>query len=255
MQGRLKILNIWVDPITREEALNRVEGILKHGQRPHAIFASNPEKNFSIPQDPDLYRVFAEADLLLPDGIGMVWAARVLYGAKIKRIPGAEFMEDICRLASREGYKIFLYGAAEEVNLTAAKILSQRYPGLRVAGRANGYLGPEKMPDLIRQINDSGASILFLALGSPKQEKWYSAYRDSLEYVRIVQGVGGTLDTIAGKVKRAPAVWQKLSTEWLYRLLSEPKRIKRQKVIPLFIFLVLAAKVGLTINKAKGKLP
>lgn len=254
MQGRLKILNIWVDPLEREKALSRVADILQHGQRPHAIFASNPEKNFSVPQDLDLYRVFAEADLLLPDGIGMVWAARFLYGAKIERVPGAEFMEDICRLAAREGYRIFIYGAAEEVNRAAADILPQRYPGLVVAGRANGYLGPEKMPALIRQINDSGASILFIALGSPKQEKWYAAYRDSLKNIRIVQGIGGTLDTIAGKVKRAPAVWRKYSAEWLYRLLSEPKRIKRQKVIPLFILSVLAAKIGMILGKAKGKL-
>lgn len=245
MQGRLKILNIWVDPVTREEAINRVAEFLQYGQRPHAIFASNPEKNFSVPKDPDLYKVFAEADLLLPDGIGMVWAARILYGAKIKRIPGADFMEDICRLAVREGYKIFIYGAKEEVNRKAADILPQRYPGLLVAGRAHGYLEHERMPELIRQINNSGAQILFIALGSPKQEKWYAAHKDSLTNVRVVQGIGGTLDAIIGKVKRAPQSWQKYSLEWLYRLLSEPKRIKRQKVIPLFVIMTIAYKFGI----------
>lgn len=245
MRGRLKILNIWVDPVTRQEALNRVEEILRHGQRPHAIFAANPEKNFSVPKDPELYKVFAEADLLLPDGIGMVWAARVLYGVKMERVPGADFMEDICRLAAREGYKIFIYGAKEEVNEKAADLLSKRYPGLLVAGRAHGYLGQEKMPDLIRQINDSGAQILFIALGSPKQEKWYATHKDCLTNVRVVQGIGGTLDAIVGKVKRAPYYWQKYSLEWLYRLLSEPNRIKRQKVIPVFILMTIAAKVRL----------
>ncbi|MGQ9689577.1 MAG: WecB/TagA/CpsF family glycosyltransferase [Desulfobaccales bacterium] len=253
MHGRLKILNIWVDPVTREEARQRVADILKQARRPHAVFASNPEKNFSVPQDSVLYKVFEQADLLLPDGVGMVWAARLLYGARLERVPGADFMEDICMLAAQNGYKIFVYGAREEVNRQAVEVLQHRYPGLMVGGRANGYLGPDRMPDLIRQINDSGAAILFLALGSPKQEKWYAAHRDSLENIRIVQGIGGTLDTITGKVTRAPALWQKYSAEWLYRLLKEPKRIKRQKVLPLFMLQVLGAKIGGIMGQGKGK--
>ena len=253
MHGRLKILNIWVDPVTREEARQRVAEILKQGQRPHAIFASNPEKNFSIPRDPVLYKIFEQADLLLPDGVGMVWAARLLYGARLERVPGVEFMEDICKLAAQEGHKIFVYGAKEEVNRQAVEVLQQRYPGLMVAGRVHGYLEPERLPDLLRQINDSGAAILFLALGSPKQERWYAAHRGSLENIRIVQGIGGTLDTIGGKVSRAPAVWQKYSAEWLYRLLKEPKRIKRQKVLPLFMLQVLGVKMGGLMGRGRGK--
>jgi N-acetylglucosaminyldiphosphoundecaprenol N-acetyl-beta-D-mannosaminyltransferase len=253
MDKRLRILNIWVDPLTRKEAIKRAAEILKYGQRPHTVFASNPEKNFSIPKDPELYKVFAKADLLLPDGIGMVWAARILYGAKIERVPGAEFMEEICKLAAQEGYKIFVYGATEEVNRAAVEILPQRYPGLMIGGRAHGYLGPEKMSDLIQQINESGAAILFLALGSPKQEKWYATYCNSLENIRLVQGVGGTLDTIAGKVPRAPEIWQKCGVEWLYRLLLEPKRLKRQKILPLFMVLILGSKIGLNSRGSDRK--
>jgi N-acetylglucosaminyldiphosphoundecaprenol N-acetyl-beta-D-mannosaminyltransferase len=252
MNDRLKILNIWVDPLTRAEAIRRVSDILRYGERPHSIFASNPEKSFSVPKDPDLYRVFEQADLLLPDGIGIVWAARLLFGAKLERVPGSEFIEDICRLAAMEGYKIFVYGADEEVNRESVEILQERYPGLVVAGRANGYLGADDMPDLIKRINDSRAVILFLALGSPKQEKWYATFRDSLEHIRVVQGVGGTLDTIAGKVKRAPEVWRRYSAEWLYRLLREPKRIKRQKVLPLFMLKVVGAKISRFFRMSEG---
>lgn len=251
MKHRIKILDIWVDAVTRTEAIRWVAEILRSGQRPHSIFASNPEKSFSVPQDPDLYRVFQQADLLLPDGIGMVLAARLLYGPSLQRIPGAEFMEDICKLAAAAGHKIFIYGAKEEVNLKSAEILQARYPGLVVAGRANGYLSPDEMPGLIRQINESGAEILFLALGSPKQEKWYASYSDSLEQVKVVQGIGGTLDTIAGKVKRAPELWRRYSGEWLYRLLKEPKRIRRQRVLPLFMLRVLAAKIGRLLKRAE----
>ena len=253
MKDRLKILDIWVDPVTREEAIKWVSDILRSGQEPHSIFASNPEKNFSVPKDLDLYGVFKQADLLLPDGIGIVWAARLLFGVKLDRVPGSEFIEDICRLAAAAGYKIFVYGASEEVNRKSVEILQERYPGLVVAGRANGYISAEDTPDLIRRINDSRAEILFLALGSPKQEKWYGTYRDSLEHIRVVQGIGGTLDTIAGKVKRAPEVWRRYSAEWLYRLLTEPKRIRRQKVLPLFLLKVLGVKISRLCGLPGGK--
>jgi N-acetylglucosaminyldiphosphoundecaprenol N-acetyl-beta-D-mannosaminyltransferase len=109
------------------------------------------------------------------------------------------------------------------------------------------------MSDLIQQINESGAAILFLALGSPKQEKWYATYGNSLENIRLVQGVGGTLDTIAGKVPRAPEIWQKCGVEWLYRLLLEPKRLKRQKILPLFMVLILGSKIGLNSRGSDRK--
>jgi N-acetylglucosaminyldiphosphoundecaprenol N-acetyl-beta-D-mannosaminyltransferase len=100
------------------------------------------------------------------------------------------------------------------------------------------------MPRLIEQINESKADILFVALGSPKQEKWFVTHKDALEHVKVIQGIGGTLDTIGGTVKRAPAIWRKLWAEWLYRLISEPRRIKRQSVLPVFAMMVFQAKVG-----------
>lgn len=243
MSDRLKILNIWVDPLTKEDALVHVKQFLTKGTRPHIVYASNPEKNFSVPADQELYEAYRNADILLPDGIGMVWAARIIHGKRFSRVPGSEFIFDICKLAAQEGQGIFLYGAGEDVNEGAARILAERYPGLQIAGRANGYIKDDEMDDLVRRINQSGASVLFIALGSPKQEKWVASYKDSLTHVRVCQCVGGTLDTITGKVKRAPEIWCRYNVEWLYRLLSEPKRIKRQKYLPLFLILVLRQKI------------
>ena len=243
MKNRLKILNIWVDPLTKEQTLEKVKYYLEYGTRPHSIFASNPEKNFSVPKDPLLYETYKNADLLLPDGIGMVLAARILYGAQLARVPGSEFIYDICELAAKEGSKIFVYGAKEEVNRAATETLKRRYEGLEIIGRSNGYVKDEEMSDLINRINTSEAEILFLALGSPKQEKWFAAYKHALKNVKICQGIGGTLDTIAGNVKRAPELWCRYSLEWLYRLISEPKRIKRQKVLPIFVVMILIAKM------------
>jgi N-acetylglucosaminyldiphosphoundecaprenol N-acetyl-beta-D-mannosaminyltransferase len=243
MNERLKVLDIWVDPLDRETARARVSGFLNSGKRPHAIFASNPEKNFSVPKDPELLSAFKNADILLPDGIGMVLAARILHGIRFPRIPGSEFIFDICDIAARQGYGIFVYGASEEVNSASVKILQKRFPNLRIAGRANGFVSDTEMPALVERINETKADILFLALGSPKQEKWFARHKDSLKYVRICQGIGGTLDTIGGTVKRAPEVWCNLGLEWLYRLLSQPSRIKRQKLLPIFAFKVVMARI------------
>ncbi|MGB5198097.1 MAG: WecB/TagA/CpsF family glycosyltransferase [Candidatus Deferrimicrobium sp.] len=243
--GRLKILNLWVDPVDMRRALNRVVRFVENGDRPHAVFAVNPEKNYSVPKNPALLEAFRTADLLIPDGIGVVMAARILHGAALSRVPGVELMEEICRLSERRGYRIFLYGAKKEVNAMAAKVLRSRYPRLQIAGRANGYVPDSGMPQLVEAINASGAQILFLALGSPRQEKWFANYGARLKTVRVVQGIGGTLDVIAGSVRRAPAIWCRFSAEWLYRLLSDPRRIGRQKALPLFALHTLLARLGL----------
>jgi N-acetylglucosaminyldiphosphoundecaprenol N-acetyl-beta-D-mannosaminyltransferase len=240
LRKRLKILDIWVDPVDHKQAINCVSGFLG-GQKPCCIFSVNPEKNFSVPKDPELYEVFKNAELLIPDGIGIVLAARLLHGVTLNRLPGVDFMKQICSLAEQESKSVFLYGAREAVNEAAAKRLQFEFPKLHIAGRSSGYVPESQMAELIRKINDSGASVLFLALGSPRQEKWFASHAADLKTVRVCQGIGGTLDTIAGTVKRAPAIWQHFSLEWLYRLLSEPKRIGRQKVLPIFILRVLLA--------------
>jgi N-acetylglucosaminyldiphosphoundecaprenol N-acetyl-beta-D-mannosaminyltransferase len=243
LNKRLNILELWVDPVDRVEAIRTVKSFMEKGGGPQAVFSSNPEKVFSIPKDPALHETYKNAGLLLPDGIGMVIAARILHGVRLTRIPGSEFIHDICRLAEEEGYRVFVYGAAEDVNRAAVERLERRYPSLQIAGRSDGYVKKENMGNLINRINESGAKILFIALGSPRQEEWFATYKDSLEHVRVCQGIGGSLDVIAGMVRRAPERWQRLNAEWLYRLISEPGRIRRQKVLPVFAARVLAAKV------------
>jgi N-acetylglucosaminyldiphosphoundecaprenol N-acetyl-beta-D-mannosaminyltransferase len=244
LNNRLSILDIWVDPVNRATALGRVKKMLETAHQPCCIFASNPEKNFSVPKDPILYQAYRDAALLLPDGIGMVWAVRVLHGLRISRVPGSEFIFDICRLAEEEERGVFFYGAREAVSQAAVDRLRQRFPRLTIAGRANGYIPETDMPQLVEQINASGAEILFIALGSPRQEKWFATYAGALRHVKVCQGIGGTLDTIAGAVKRAPVFWCRLNLEWFYRLVKEPRRIERQRLLPLFALKVLLEKIS-----------
>jgi N-acetylglucosaminyldiphosphoundecaprenol N-acetyl-beta-D-mannosaminyltransferase len=240
---RLKILNIPIDTYNINEAIEIIDHYIKHGKRSHSVFASNPEKNFSILNDEKLYHTFTNADLLIPDGIGMVIAARILKKQRISRVPGIELMDEICKLSYRKGYGIYVYGAKEEINKKAVEELEKRYMGIKIVGRSNGYVNKHDMINLIRDINDSNAKVLFLALGSPRQEKWFADHKDLLGNIRVCQGIGGTLDVIAGKVKRAPDWWRKNNLEWLYRLINEPARIKRQKILPRFLINVIIQKI------------
>jgi N-acetylglucosaminyldiphosphoundecaprenol N-acetyl-beta-D-mannosaminyltransferase len=238
MMKRYPILRIWVDAVNMEQALDKVSEFVENGERPHVIFASNPEKTFSVPRNPFLYEMFRKADLLIPDGIGMVIASRLLHGIKLNRVPGCELMQNICELSARKGYKIFIYGAKDDVSKLAVEHLEKRFPDIRIVGRSDGYVPDEKMDELLERINESGAQILFLALGSPKQEQWISKYQSRLKNIRVCQGIGGTLDVLSGKVRRAPGVYCYLGLEWFYRLISEPKRLTRQKVLPMFAYQV-----------------
>jgi len=239
---RADILGIPVDCITMDGAIDYTSGLIEENAKGRYILAINPEKVMVLLKDKVLLKAFSAASLLIPDGIGAVLALRWLHKLDVRRVPGSELMPRLCQLAAEKGYGIFLYGAQEDVNQGSAEKLSQMFPGLKIAGRANGYFKEEEMPELIRQINSSGAKILFVALGSPKQEQWIQKWADKLN-VNIIQGIGGTLDTIVGKVKRAPAIFCNLGLEWFYRLVSNPQRIKRQKVLPVFAWKVIKEKV------------
>lgn len=226
--SRYRVLNTPVDSVDMPMALQYVQEAVHTRTTPGFILAVNPEKVFVLRQDAFLKDFFEKAALLIPDGIGMVKALRILYGKKITRCPGADLMQNICKEAPGNDYRIFIYGGDEAVNRESCEILQKRHPGIQIVGRSNGFVKPEEMDGLIEKINRSRADILFIAMGSPRQEKWMSQHADRLTSVKICQGIGGTLDTIVGTVKRAPVFWQKIGLEWFYRLLCQPSRFSRQ---------------------------
>jgi N-acetylglucosaminyldiphosphoundecaprenol N-acetyl-beta-D-mannosaminyltransferase len=235
---RINVLGVSIDLVEINDALAYVERCIQDCEKRKYILSVNAEKIMMLNHDSPLKIFFNRADLLLPDGVGTVIAARWLHKRTVKRITGVDLMENICDQAPRKNYRIFLYGAREEVNYAATENLRRLYPGIRIVGRSHGYLNDGLMRNLIDKINESKAHILFIALGSPKQEEWIREYKDMLN-VNICQGIGGTLDIVSGKSKRSPQNIQRLGLEWLYRLIKEPKRIRRQKVFPLFLFSVL----------------
>lgn len=203
------------------------------------IVAINPEKLMKAKDDPALKALLNRAEFQIPDGIGVIIASKIQKGNITSRVTGVDMMDRIVREAARTGKSIFLYGAKPGVAETAAAKLIETYPDLKVAGTQDGY--EKDTSKVIAKINEAQPDILFVAMGSPKQELWIEEHRDNLHPI-LYQGVGGSFDVLAGNIKRAPAAFQKAGAEWLYRLLLEPSRIKRQMNLPKFLFEIIRRK-------------
>lgn len=238
---RIELLGVPVDCVTMDQALDWADSMMK-GHHPCTILAVNPEKVMRAQEDGKLLDQLCAADLLIPDGIGIVLAARLLGLGHAERVPGSELMPKLCERGASKGYTVFLFGASAEVNQQAVAVLRERYPGIRIVGSHHGYVKDEDMPAVINLINECQPDLLFVALGSPHQELWMASYLPKLK-VKVCQGVGGTFDVIAGRVRRAPKFFRSLHLEWFYRLASNPRRIRRQTALPLFAFHVLRKRL------------
>jgi len=243
---RVTILGAPVDCLDMATAIELAEARIRDSRSAGAVLAVNPEKVYALRDNRFLAEFFAQAAILIPDGIGVVLAMR-LNGYRAARVPGVDLMQKLCAVAEDRGYRVFIYGAEEDVNRAAVARLCERHPALQVVGRANGYTKDQEMAGLVDRINESKADILFVALGSPRQEAWMYQYLDRLQTVRICQGVGGSLNAIVGTVKRAPVTVQRLNLEWLFRLVQQPTRARRQIKLLRFVW-----EVGL--DKARALL-
>ncbi|MGR6341114.1 WecB/TagA/CpsF family glycosyltransferase [Priestia megaterium] len=200
------------------------------------IVAINPEKIMKAQEDRELKSLLNQATYQIPDGIGVILASKLKKGRIRERVTGIDMMLKLCKEATNNGKRIFLYGAKPGIADEAKAKLEEMFPGILIVGTLNGY---EKNEEVIeRTINDSGAEIVFVALGSPAQENWIIAHKEKLN-PSVYQGVGGSFDVISGRLNRAPAVFQKFGLEWLYRLVKEPWRWKRQLELPRFLLRVL----------------
>ncbi len=184
----------------------------------------------------------AKAQMLLADGSGAVWGYQQLLRLSPERIAGIDFIDELCRVCATHGQSVYALGSAPGVALLATKALQQRFPELRIAGSRDGYWKPEEENAVVAEINRSGAAVLLAALGQPKQELFLDRHRRRLK-VKVAMGVGGSLEVLAGRVKRAPRWLRRLGLEWLGRLLQEPSRWRRMLGLPQFVYLVLRAKI------------
>jgi len=226
-----------VDAVTMADAVARAEALLRRG-RPSMVVTTNPELVMHAQRDPELARALARAELVVPDGIGVVWAARVLGHPVPQRVPGVDLAEALLARAAAAGYRVYLLGAARGVAETAAQRLAARFPGLVVAGTHHGYFRPEEEPAVLAAVRQAAPHILLVALGAPRQELWIARHKSAWD-VPLALGVGGSLDVFAGRVRRAPRWVQAVGLEWLYRLVRQPSRTGRMLALPRFAARVL----------------
>ncbi len=198
---------------------------------PTFCVAINPEKIYRARQDPKLLGLLQSAHVQVCDGIGVSIASALLYNLRIPRCTGIDLFLRAVQLSAEEGYKVFLLGASPEANAAGCRRLLETYPGLRIAGAHHGFF--EDSAAIVKEINESGADLLFVAMGSPRQEYWISEHMHNFK-TRFCMGIGGSLDVVSGSVKRAPKLFQSTGTEWLFRLISQPSRLTRQRALPLF---------------------
>lgn len=229
----ISILGIPVHPMTAAGALALVERYMVE-PRLHQIATVNPEFIMTAQSDAAFRHTLCTADLCLPDGVGLLYAARYLGRPLTERVPGSEFIYSLAGRAAERGWPLFLLGAAPGVAEEAARLFCERYPGLRVAGTHAGSPDVAENDDVVRRINASGAALLYVAYGAPKQDKWIERNRNTLANVRVAIGVGGSLDFVTGRAVRAPRWAQDRGLEWLYRLYKEPWRWRRMLALPRF---------------------
>jgi N-acetylglucosaminyldiphosphoundecaprenol N-acetyl-beta-D-mannosaminyltransferase len=231
------VLGAPVACLTLAEAARTVAGCVREG-RPRQVITLNPEYLYRAQSEPELMEILHRADLVTADGVGIVWAARRAGNPVPERVAGIDLLLRLAAEAGMHRWRVFLLGAAPGVAEAAGRELAARYPGLTVAGTHHGYFRPEEELAVIAKVRQSRADLLFVALGAPRQEIWAARHLEALN-VPVVMGVGGSLDVLAGRVRRAPAWLRRLHLEWLGRLLMDPKRWRRQLVLPKFALLVI----------------
>ena len=228
---RINVLGVGFDNLTLEEAVEAGMDLVR-SPGAHYVVTPNPEIVEVCREDPAVMEIVNHADLVLPDGIGVVKGAAML-GTPLKgRVPGFEFASGLLGKLAKEGRSVYLLGAKPGVAELAGKRLTGQYPGLKIAGTHDGYF-KEDAP-VVEAIRESGADVVLVCLGAPKQEKWM-AKNGADTGAHLLCGLGGSLDVFAGVVERAPKFWCDHGLERFYRLLKEPRRIGRMMKLPLFL--------------------
>lgn len=240
-----EILGIAFDDLTREEAARRGAELLGE-DRFHYVVTPNPEFILAAERDPEFLRVLNGADLVLADGVGVLYSSKIL-GTPLKgRVPGIEFAEDMLACLDQMGGRLYLLGAKPGVAQEAGRRILERYPDITLCGTHDGYFKDEQA--VLLEVAAARPDLLFVCLGAPKQEKWMARWGKHTG-ARLAIGLGGALDVMAGAVERAPESWRKLGLEWAYRLKKEPQRAGRMAKLPL----VLVKAAGERMRSGRGR--
>ncbi len=238
--SRVTILNVPIDHVSMQSTLDQIGlWVDEEPAQLHQICTVNPEFVMQARKDTDFLAVLQQADLCIPDGIGLVYASAWQGKRLPERVAGSELVNHLAELCAYKGKRLFLLGAAEGVAAKAGEIYQAHYPGLQIAGSWSGSPDPAENDDIVEKIVSAETDVLYVAFGAPNQDKWIARNKDKLGSVCVAIGIGGSLDFVTGRTSRAPQWVQNLSLEWLYRLLKEPWRWRRMLALPKFTALAL----------------
>ncbi|QWH03511.1 glycosyltransferase [Bacillus mycoides] len=226
---KVRIFDCDVAALTMEETLMEVKGLIKEGvYTQHVVL--NASKVVLMQEDDKLKNIIKGCNLINADGQSIVWASKFLGDRLPERVAGIDLMENIVSMAAKEGYRIYFFGAKQNVVENVVDIYKAKYPDIKIAGYRNGYFDVSQNEEIVEEISNSQADILFVAFSSPQKEFWLAQYGEKLS-TPFVMGVGGSFDVVAGVTKRAPNWMQKLGLEWFYRFIQEPKRMWKRYLV------------------------
>ncbi|MGE4283509.1 MAG: WecB/TagA/CpsF family glycosyltransferase [Clostridia bacterium] len=237
MKDIIDILGVHIDCITLNQAEKEVWSFFQEDKL-HMVFTPNSEMIMTAMSDAKLQMVLNAGDLRTADGIGVVYASKILGKPLGERVAGFDLAKRIVEKLPDTGHSLYLLGGAPGVAEAAKENMEKKYPGINIAGTHDGYFNEQEEQRVINEINAVKPDIIFVCLGMSKQEKWIFDHRDDLD-AKLCMGIGGSLDVFAGKAQRAPDVFIRLGLEWFYRLIKEPWRYKRMLALPKFAVTVI----------------
>ncbi len=249
MKKRIEIMNSPVDVLTMQETVHLIDDAIGKKESIQHIVV-NAAKLVKMQSDKELYESVVSSDIINADGMGVVWAAKMLGKKLPERVTGVDLMQNLVKLSAERGYRIFFFGGREEVVTEVVRKYENAFGKEIIAGYRNGYFKKEEEQQIARDIAASKADILFVAISSPTKEIFLNTYKELLQ-IPFVMGVGGSFDVVAGKVKRAPKWMQNYGLEWLYRVIQEPRRMWKRYLVTntLFIYYVFKEKIKNSLKK------
>ncbi|MDT0124421.1 WecB/TagA/CpsF family glycosyltransferase [Paenibacillus sp. RRE4] len=240
----VSIYGIPFSKLTMKETVQVLEEAVLSKQ-PHQVITANPIMVMAALENPAIMKVMKDAEMIVPDGTGVVWAAGYCGDPVAERVPGFELLHELLRVGENYRWGVYLLGSTPEVIQETAVRLQQQYPAIRIVGYRDGFFGSAEDEQVVTSIRKAAPDLLFVARGADTQEPWIHKHKHSLQ-VPVMMGVGGSFDVISGKSKRAPKLFQKLRLEWFYRLLREPSRAGRMLALPKFAVKVMRDKENVT---------
>jgi len=232
----VSILGVRVHQVGMQDALLAIERWVAE-RTPRMVITADANALVLAQEDKEFRALLMDADLVTPDGAGLLWAARRLGQPFPERVPGVGLVAQLTRLSHERGYRLYFVGAAPGVAERAAHALLQRFPNAQIVGIMHGYFTPESESSVLTHICEARPDVLLVGMGMPRQEKWIARHKQRLG-VPVSVGVGGSFDVYAGVVRRAPCWMQRYGLEWLWRLLQDPRKIAKVRNLPRFVWLV-----------------